>query len=114
MLYVSLVGRECFLQRKGDFLAVNGKHRYSFLQQSLVKLVILEELKLDEALDALLEKSLSKDLVIVKLMCELRVAHNFEVQMRDFLELVAILLLLDLRQDDDELFAQLRLRDVAM
>lgn len=96
VLDVVLVGGELFLQREGHLLAVDRKHRHSLLQQALVELVVLEELKLHEALDALLEQSLREDLVVVELMRELGVAHHFQVQMRDLLELVAVFLFFDL------------------
>ena len=113
VLDVFLVGGEFLLEGKGHLLAVDGEHGHALLEQPLVEPVVLEELELDEALDGLLEEALGEDLVVVELVRELGVAHHLQVQLRDLLELVAVLLLLYLRQHDYQLLAHLRVRNVA-
>lgn len=113
VLDVFLVGGEFLLEGEGHLLAVDGEHGHALLEQPLVEPVVLEELELDEALDGLLEEALGEDLVVVELVRELGVAHHLQVQLRDLLELVAVLLLLYLRQHDYQLLAHLRVRNVA-
>jgi hypothetical protein len=65
-----------FLKCKWHLLGINGHDWHSLYQKFFIKLVVLEQLELHEALDTLLEDLLREHLIAVNLVPELSIANH--------------------------------------